>query len=54
VSFAAIMLRVASQQVFIVLSIYFVIDSVQKLLDIPSYVAYLLLILTYSMVQNII
>jgi hypothetical protein len=36
VSFAAITLCVAPQRVFIV---YFVIDSVRKLLDIPSYVA---------------
>jgi hypothetical protein len=36
VSFAAITLRVASQRAFIV--VYFVIDSVQKLLDTPSYV----------------
>jgi hypothetical protein len=35
VSFAAITLCVASQRVFIV--VYFVIDSVLKLLDIPSY-----------------
>jgi hypothetical protein len=37
VSFAAITLRVASQRVFIVVSVYFVIDSVWKLLDTPSY-----------------
>jgi uncharacterized protein HemY len=36
VSFAAITLCVASQRVFIVV-VYFVIDSVRKLLDIPSY-----------------
>jgi hypothetical protein len=35
VSFAAITLCIASQRVFIV--VYFVIDSVRKLLDIPSY-----------------
>jgi hypothetical protein len=35
VSFAAITLCVASQRVFIV--VYFVINSVRKLLDIPSY-----------------
>jgi hypothetical protein len=35
VSFASINLCVASQQVFIV--VYFVIDSVRKLLDTPSY-----------------
>jgi len=35
VSFAAITLCVASQQVFIVV-VYFVIDSVWKLLDTPS------------------
>jgi hypothetical protein len=37
VSFAAITLCVASQQVFIVTVVYFVIDSVWKLLDTPSY-----------------
>jgi hypothetical protein len=38
VSFAAITLCVASQRVFIVVSVYFVIDSVQKLLDTLSYI----------------
>jgi hypothetical protein len=38
VSFAAVTLCVASQRVFIVVVIvYFVIDSVRKLLDTPSY-----------------
>jgi hypothetical protein len=36
VSFAAITLCIASQRVFIVLVVYFVIDSVQKILDTPS------------------
>jgi uncharacterized protein HemY len=36
VSFAAIALYVASQRVFIVV-VYFIIDSVRKLLDTPSY-----------------
>jgi hypothetical protein len=36
VSFAAITLCVASQRVFIVVSVYFVIDLVRKLLDAPS------------------
>jgi hypothetical protein len=38
VSFVAIILCVASQGVFIVVSVYFVIDSVRKLLDTPSYI----------------
>jgi hypothetical protein len=38
VSFAAITLCVASQQVFIVVSVYFFIDSVRKLFGTPSYV----------------
>jgi hypothetical protein len=38
VSFAAITLCVASQRVFIVVSVHFVIDSVRKLLDTPSYI----------------
>jgi hypothetical protein len=37
VSFAAISLCVASQRVFTFVSVYFVIDSVQKLLDTSSY-----------------
>jgi hypothetical protein len=37
VSFAAITLLVSSQWVFIVVRVYFVIDSVRKLLDTPSY-----------------
>jgi hypothetical protein len=36
VSFAAITLCVASQRVFVVV-VYFVIDSVRKLLNTPSY-----------------
>jgi hypothetical protein len=40
VSFAAIILCVASQRMFIVVVVfvYFVTDSVQKLLDTPSYI----------------
>jgi hypothetical protein len=37
VSFAAITLYVASQRVFLVIVVYFVIDSVRKLLNTPSY-----------------
>jgi hypothetical protein len=37
-SFAAITLCVASQQVFVFVVVYFVIDSVRKLLDTPSYI----------------
>jgi hypothetical protein len=37
VSFAAITLCVPSQRVFTVISVYFVIDSVRKLLDAASY-----------------
>jgi hypothetical protein len=36
VSFVAITLCVASQRVFIIVVVYFVIDSVRKLLDIPT------------------
>jgi hypothetical protein len=38
VSFAAITLFIATQRVFIV--VYFVIDSVRKLLDTPSHIYY--------------
>jgi hypothetical protein len=46
VSFATITLYVASQRVFIgvvvlVVLVYFVINSVRKLLDTPSYEAFL-------------
>jgi len=37
VSFATITLNVASQRVFIVVSVYFVIDPVRKLFVTPSY-----------------
>jgi hypothetical protein len=37
VSFAAIILCVASQRVIPKVSVYFVIDSVRKLLDTPAY-----------------
>jgi hypothetical protein len=40
VSFAAITLCVASQRVFIVVVVSFVIDSVRKLLDIPTCAPY--------------
>jgi hypothetical protein len=40
VSFAVITLCVASQRVFIVVSIYFVIDPVRILLDTPSRLNY--------------
>jgi hypothetical protein len=38
VSFAAITLCVASQRVFIAVSVYFIIDSVRKLLDTHSHI----------------
>jgi len=38
VSFAAITLCVASRREFIIISVYFFIDSVWKLWDAPSYV----------------
>jgi hypothetical protein len=41
VSFAAITLCVAYQRVFVVVVVYFVIDSVRKLLDTHSYMPYL-------------
>jgi hypothetical protein len=47
VSFAVITLYVASERVFIVVNAHFVIESVRKLLDMPSYVT-----LTYSMGQS--
>jgi hypothetical protein len=40
VSFAAITLCVASQQVFVAVYVYFVIDSVRKLLDTASYILF--------------
>jgi hypothetical protein len=43
VSFAAIALCVASQRVFIVavVIVYFVVYSLRKLLDIPSYISHI-------------
>jgi hypothetical protein len=41
VCFAAITFTVASQRVFIVVSVYFIIDSVRKLLDTPSYMHFI-------------
>jgi len=43
VSFAAITLYVASQRVFIVVSIYFVIDSVWKLMYTPRVMGFVCL-----------
>jgi hypothetical protein len=40
VSFSDITLCVASQRVFIVAVVYFVIDSVRKLLDTSSYIQF--------------
>jgi hypothetical protein len=37
VNFVAIILCVASQRVLFIVVVYFVVDSVRKLLDIPSY-----------------
>jgi hypothetical protein len=49
VSFAAITLYIASQRVFIVVSLCFVIDSVRKLLNTSSYSAFRVTdLLTYS------
>jgi hypothetical protein len=45
VSFAAITLCVASQRVFIAVAVYFVIDSVRKLLDTPTLHTSIMLIL---------
>jgi hypothetical protein len=40
VSFAAISLYIAPQRVLIVVSVYWIIDSVRKLLDTTSYIVY--------------
>jgi hypothetical protein len=55
VSFAAITLCVASQRVFIVIVVYFVIDSVRKLLDTPtySYVTGCLVLRCYARLVNL-
>jgi hypothetical protein len=51
VSSATITLCVASQRVFIILSSYFVIDSVRKLLDTPSYGAERQIGISYGLTQ---
>jgi hypothetical protein len=48
-SFASITLCVASQRVFIVVVVYFVIDSVRKLLDTSSYVCMCMYVCTFFM-----
>jgi hypothetical protein len=53
VSFAAITLCVASQRVFIALVVvYFVIDSVRKLLDTPSHISYCPLITILDLIYD--
>jgi hypothetical protein len=52
VSFAAIIHCVASQRVFIVVFNYFVIDSVRKLLDTPSYLTERHALKTYRRVEG--
>jgi hypothetical protein len=54
VSFATITLCIASQQVFLVVSIYFVIDLVRKLLDTPSYSAFCFFLLLFQAGHHII
>jgi ferredoxin len=44
VSFAAVTLCVASLSVFIFVAVYFVIDSVRKLLDMPSYTLFVCIV----------
>jgi hypothetical protein len=48
VSFAAITLYVAPQRVFIFVGVYFVIDSVRKLLDTASYLK-----LAFKIIENV-
>jgi hypothetical protein len=54
VSFVAITLCVASQRVFIV--VYFVIDTVRKLLDTPLYLiaSYCLCVCSYSFICDLL
>jgi hypothetical protein len=53
VSFAAVTLYVASQRVFIVISVNFVIDSIRKLLDTPLFVFHIQLSLWSAVIKNI-
>jgi hypothetical protein len=53
VSFAAITICVASQRVFIVVSVYFVIDSVRKLLDTPMYMLPNCVLINTSKINNV-
>jgi hypothetical protein len=52
VSFASITLCIASQRVFIVVSIYFVIDSVRKFLDTPLYLINVLFLVLVAIVGS--
>jgi hypothetical protein len=57
VSFATVTLCVASQRVFIVVGVivvYFVIDSVRKLLGTPSYVKFMLQIIVLLNVSEVL
>jgi hypothetical protein len=47
-SFAVITLFIVSQRVFIVVSIYFAMDSVRKLLDTLSYIPVMYISLYYE------
>jgi hypothetical protein len=51
-SFAVITLCLASQRVFIFVVVYFVIDSVRKLLDTPTYVKYYTFVITAILVES--
>jgi hypothetical protein len=53
-SFVAITLCVASQRVFIVVSVYFVIDSVRKLLDTHSYIIVVVVVVVVVIIIIII
>jgi hypothetical protein len=49
VNFSAITVHVASQRVFIVVSVYFVIDAVRKLLDTTSYILVATIFMHFSL-----
>jgi len=52
VSFAPITLYVAAQRVFNLVVVYFLIDSVRKLLDTPSYMATLHVFIAWYLVKH--
>jgi hypothetical protein len=53
VSFVAVILLVASQRAFIVVSVHFVMDSVRKLLDTPVLYSNIIFCLMFLLLSSV-